>query len=425
MAFSNIVWGFFMSSNRRFRQRVADSLACALLFDAFRLHSNFWTAFRERTAMPQPFARARGFLSRIARACGNRCVPFQRLLRIFWAVSWSGLLSSYAFASDAQVVGAGASFPAPALEGWAKAFARDSGSAPLYRSVGSGEGVRRLTARSADFAMTDVPLTQTELSQDDLMQFPVVAGAVVPVVNLPGVRDGELKITGSVLSDIFFGRITNWNATALQELNPEKRLPDLPIRVVHRADGSGTTFVFTYYLSRVNPQWRERLGIASRLHWPAGVGANGNQGVSQAVRNTVGAIGYVEYSYAVQYDLATAQLRNKAGKFARVSDAGLHAALSSARWSRPGFYEILVDKEGDESWPIVGVSFALIHKSPERRGEAAATLRFLHWIYAHGAPVARELHYAPLEDAALIGRIESSWTQVRDDAGKSIWTGAH
>jgi phosphate transport system substrate-binding protein len=330
------------------------------------------------------------------------------------------MLVARAATSDGDVVGAGASFPAPVMEAWAQRFSRETGIRLLYRSVGSGEGIRSVTARSADFAMTDVPLTQAELVQDDLLQFPIVVGAIVPVVNLPGIGDGEIKLTGPVLADIYLGKITRWDAPALKELNPQRSLPDLPITVVHRSDGSGSSFVFTYYLSQMSAEWQDRLGIGSRLLWPAGLGAKGNEGVSEAIRNTQGAIGYVEDTYAVQNSLVTVQLRNKAGRFARVSEAGVRAALASAQWSRPGYYEVLVDRDGEESWPIVGVSFALIHRRQEDHADALATLKFLGWIYAHGAEVAHKLHYVSLEDASLIGRIESSWGEVHDDEGQIV-----
>ena len=372
------------------------------------------------------FSRSRAALR--SGSCGRRLhhgvEPAKRVKR--WLVpacvlALSLMPAAQALGPGVEVIGAGASFPAPAIETWAGQFSRETGVRLLYRSVGSSEGIRRVTARSADFAMTDVPLTQAELAQDDLLQFPVIVGAIVPVVNIPGFGDGELKLTGQALADIYLGRITRWNAQALKELNPGRSLPDLPITVVHRADGSGTSFVFTYYLSRVSPGWQGRLGIGSRLLWPAGVGAKGNEGVSQAVHNTVGAIGYVEYAYAVKLDLVTVQLRNKAGKFARVSQTGVRAALASARWSHPGYYEVLVDRDGDDSWPIVGVSFALIHQRQENHADAVATLSFLSWIYAHGADAAHKLHYVSLDDAGLIGRIESSWGAIHDDEGQIVW----
>jgi phosphate transport system substrate-binding protein len=332
-----------------------------------------------------------------------------------------GLTAGARAAPGVEVIGAGASFPAPAIEAWAEQFSRETGVRVLYRSVGSGEGIRRVTARSADFGMTEVPLTQAELVQDDLLQFPVIVGAVVPVVNIPGIADGELKLTGEVLADIYLGKIKRWNAPALKELNPRQSLPDLPIRVVYRADGSGTSFVFTYYLSRVSSEWQQRLGIGSRLAWPVGVGAKGSEGVAQAVHDAAGSIGYVLYAYAVQHNLVTVQLRNKAGKFARVSETGVRAAVASAHWSHPGYYEVLVNQDGDDSWPIVGVSFALIHQRQEDHADAVATLSFLSWIYSHGADVAHKLHYLTLEDAGLIERIESSWSKIRDEEGGIVW----
>ena len=355
----------------------------------------------------------------LARAKAKRFLS--RLLAFAGILALSTLCESRARAAEVELIGAGASFPAPAIEAWARQFSRESGVKLVYRSVGSGEGILRVTARSADFAMTDVPLTQAELLQDDLMQFPIIAGAVVPVVNVPGVGDGELKLTGTLLGDIFLGKVTGWNDPAIKTLNPQLPLPNLPIRVVHRSDGSGTSFLFTYYLSAVSAEWQDRLGIGSRLNWPTGSGAKGSEGVSQTVHDSPGSIGYVEYAYSQEHKLSTVQLRNKNGKFTRASAAGVGAALASAHWSRPGYYEILVNREGDESWPIVGVSFALIHKSQEDKATAIATLHFVDWIYMHGADVAHKLHYVPLGDSSLIGRIESSWQEVHDDQSKIHW----
>jgi phosphate transport system substrate-binding protein len=345
----------------------------------------------------------------------------KRFLVLSCVLSLSLMPSAQAAGRDVEVIGAGASFPAPVVEAWAEQFSRETGVRLLYRSVGSGEGIRRVTARSADFALTDVPLTQAELLQDDLLQFPVVVGAIVPVVNLPRIGDGDLKLTGQVLADIYLGKITRWDDPALEALNPGQRLPDLPITVVHRVDGSGTSFIFTYYLSGLSPEWQDRRGIGSRLLWPAGLGAKGNEGVSEAVRDIAGAIGYVEYAYAVQHKLVTVQLRNKAGKFAHVSETGVRAALASARWARPGYYEVLVDKNGDDSWPVVGVSFVLIHKRQEDHGDGVATLNFLRWIYSHGAGAAHKLHYVTMESGELIRRIESSWGEIQDEQGQFLW----
>jgi phosphate transport system substrate-binding protein len=345
----------------------------------------------------------------------------RRLVTLVCVLQTGAILATAAAAAQVELIGAGASFPAPAIEAWAQQFSRESGVRLEYRTVGSGEGIRRVTAQVADFAMTDVPLTQAELLQDDLLQFPVIAGAIVPVVNLPGIGDGALKLTGPVLADIYLGKISRWDAPALQALNPGLSLPGLPIQVVHRAEGSGTSFVFTYYLSEVSAEWQDRLGIGSRLHWPIGVGAEGNDGVAQEVHDTIGAIGYAEYAHALQHGLTTAQLQNKAGKFARGSEAGVRAALASAHWSRPGYYEVLANTGGDDSWPIVGVSFALIHQRQKDYADALAALNFLHWIYARGADLAHQLHYVALDDAALIARIEASWTEVHDEAGQAVW----
>jgi len=338
--------------------------------------------------------------------------------------AWLLAMMSAAQAADiaSDVIGAGASFPAPAMEAWGQRYAQQSGVRLSYRSVGSSEGIRRLTARSVDFAMTDVPMTLAELKQDDLLQFPIVAGAIVPVVNVPGIGDGQLKLSGTVLADIFLGKITRWNTPAIKDLNTDRDLPDLPITVVHRSDGSGTTFVFTYYLSRVSAQWQERPGIASRLHWPAGIGVTGNEGVSSTVHDTPGAIGYVESAYATQYHLPTVQLRNASGQFSRASDTGVRAALASANWTRPGFYEVPVNRNGDQSWPIVGISFALVHKIQEDRADAVATLKLLQWIYQQGAQGLQGLQYVTLDDVDLVRRFESTWAQIRDDKDHPVWT---
>jgi phosphate transport system substrate-binding protein len=345
----------------------------------------------------------------------------QKLCSVICLLSLGVLAVDEALAAGADIVGAGATFPAPVIAAWAEQFSHDSGITVSYRPVGSGEGIRRVTARASDFAMTDVPLTQAELVQDDLMQFPVVVGAVAPVVNVPGIGDGEIKLTGKVLADIYLGKIARWNDPVLRDLNPQLALPDLAIAVVHRADGSGTSFVFTYYLSKASAEWQDRLGVGSRLLWPTGIGAEGSEGMSRTVHDTPGAIGYVEYAYALRNSLATARLLNKAGKFVRVDDAGMRAALASARWSRPGYYEMLVDRGCDDCWPIVGISFALIHERQEDGADAAATLSFLHWGYAHGAEAAAALHYVSLDDASLIGRIEASWNEIEDGQGQRVW----
>jgi phosphate transport system substrate-binding protein len=328
-----------------------------------------------------------------------------------------------ASAAELEIVGAGASFPAPVIAAWADQYGKEASISLHYRSVGSGEGIRRVMARTTDFAMTDVPLTSEELAKDDLMQFPVVVGAVVPAVNLPGVADAGLILTGSLLADIYLGRITRWDDPAILLANPDLSLPALPITLLHRSDGSGTSFLFTYYLSKVSPEWQDRLGIGSRLVWPAGSGVKGNDGMAEAIEQRPGALGYTEIAFAEAHHLATVRLVNKAGARVRPSERAVRAALATARWSRTGYYEVLADRDGAESWPIVGISFALIHKRPEQLSDAAGTLSFLHWVYAHGAAQAQSLHYVALTDPALIGRIEASWAEIHDDRGQGVWKG--
>lgn len=321
----------------------------------------------------------------------------------------------------ADVSGAGASFPAPVIEAWAKQFTQESKIEVTYRSVGSAEGIRRVTARGADFGVTDVPLTQAELAQDDLLQFPIVAGGIVPVVNLPNVNVADLKMTGDVLAQIYLGKITNWNAPAIRELNPSLALPNLAIKVVHRADGSGSSFVFTHYLSKSNPEWQQHYGIASRMHWPIGSEATGNNGVAEFVKDNAGAIGYVEFSYAQTYGLTGVALRNKSGQFVAPGINAFRAALASFNWSRPSYYEVLTNASGNDSWPIVGASFVLMHKRQQNAADALDVLKFFDWIQHSGASLAEQNRYFSLDDKALVARIESSWAEIKDERNLSVW----
>lgn len=332
-------------------------------------------------------------------------------------------ISATALPVNADIAGAGSSFTALVMQDWTQKFEFEHKVAVRYASAGSGEGIRRITANSVDFAMTDIPLTQTELIQADLVQFPLVVGAIVPVVNLPNIVSGELRFSGAVLADIYLGKIVSWSDPALRALNPGANLPELPISVVYRADGSGTSFVFTHYLSKVSVEWQDRLGVGSRLLWPTGTGAKGNEGVSQKVRETAGAIGYVEYTYALKFGLTTVRLGNKAGKFVAPNEESARAALASTTWSRPSYYEIVTDRAGEESWPIVGVSFALINKNPSNPDDARETFGFMDWIYRDGAAAAAENHYIPLGDKTLIKRIETTWKEVKDRSGQPLWKG--
>ena len=322
-----------------------------------------------------------------------------------------------------MVLGAGASLSAPMIQAWARQFSLENKIEVRFDSVGSGEGIRRLTARVVDFAVSDVPLTPAELAYDDLLQQPLVAGAIVPVVNVPGIRAGELKLDGPTLAAIFLGNVTQWNAPEIRVLNPDLALPTIPIRVIHRADGSGSTFVFTHYLSDVSPVWAERLGIGSRLRWPVGRGARGTEGVARALQETVGGIGYLEFSAAVRLQLSTVQLRHRNGRFVAPAVDGIRRALLAASWGRPGFYEVLTNRPEDDVWPIVAVSYALLPKKAPSASDALETLKFLAWAYHRGAALASALQYGVIEDSSLIERLQSSWREIRDLEGRPVWGG--
>jgi phosphate transport system substrate-binding protein len=342
-------------------------------------------------------------------------------LKFIALILLASLFAFEASAIEATVSGAGASFPDPVVQAWAAQFAKENKIEVSYRSIGSSEGIRQVTAKSIDFALTDVPLTQAELIQDDLIQFPLVAGAIVPVVNIPGVRSGDFKLTGSVLADIYLGKITRWNAPELRALNPELPLPDMAIKPAFRGDGSGTSFVFTHYLSKVSQEWHERFGIGSRLNWPVGAGVKGNEGMSLMVRDTTGAIGYVEFSYALKHQLAMVELANKAGKFVRANETGIRSALASAKWARASYYEMLTNRDGEATWPIVGVSFVLIHKTQPDLTDAQETLSFFDWIFHRGNALATAFQYISLEDKSLIERIQGHWKDIKTAQGQLVW----
>lgn len=326
-----------------------------------------------------------------------------------------------AFAQQATITGAGATFPRPVYERWGQA-AREALNIQLnYQSIGSGGGVNQITNRTVDFGATDAPLPEAQLRERNLLQFPTVMGSVVLIVNLPGVADNALKLTPELLSDIFLGRITRWNDAKLVEANRELRLPNLPVSPVYRADASGTTFVFTTYLSRVSPDWRAGPGAATSVQWPVGQGQRGNEGISNAVRQTPGAIGYTENAYATVNRLITTQLRNKAGRFVLPVMDSFNAAAAQADWNRPGFAADLVDLAGDNVWPIVSPTFILLPTNPvaERVAASRNTMRFFDWTMRTGAEAARRLEYIPVP-ASVQGAIRASWSAVRDPAGAPI-----
>lgn len=325
-------------------------------------------------------------------------------------------------ASAAEITGAGATFPYPVYAKWAEAYKAKTDVSLNYQSIGSGGGIKQIKAKTVDFGASDKPLTEEELNKDGLMQFPTVVGGVVPVVNLAGIKSGELKLTGPLLAEIFLGKIKMWNAPELAAENKGLKLPAEPITVVHRSDGSGTTFVFTNYLSKLSPEWKEKVGNDASVSWPVGVGGKGNEGVASYVQRLKGAIGYVESAYATQNKMTYAVLKNRDGKFVKPEAATFRAAAGGADWAKaPGFYEILTDEPGAQSWPITGATFILMHKTQEKPEVAKEVLQFFDWAYKHGDQLALGLDYIPLpENVTAI--IETAWkNNIKDSAGRPIW----
>jgi len=282
----------------------------------------------------------------------------------------------------ADLTGAGATFPYPIYAKWADAYKTQTGIGLNYQSIGSGGGIKQIKAATVDFGASDMPLTAQELDQDGLIQFPAIIGGVVPVVNLEGVAPGQLKLTGTALADIYLGKIKNWNDPAVTALNPDLKLPASAITVVRRADGSGTTFLFTDYLSMVSTEWKSRVGTGTSVSWPAGVGGKGNEGVAAYVQRIKGAIGYVEYAYAQKNKMSHAMMKNQAGQWVGPGQEGFAAAAANARWDKaPGFYELLTDQPGAKSWPITGASFILLHKAAADPAKTVAVLNFFAWAF--------------------------------------------
>jgi phosphate transport system substrate-binding protein len=318
-----------------------------------------------------------------------------------------------------DITGAGATFPAPIYAQWADAYHKATGARVNYQSVGSGAGIKQIKAKTVDFGASDMPLKDDELKADGLMQFPTVIGGIVPVVNIAGIRPGQLKLTGQVLGDIYLGKITKWTDPAITGLNPGVSLPDAAIAPVRRADGSGTTFGFTNYLSKVNAEWKSKVGEGTAVSWPVGAGGKGNEGVSAFVQRLPNSIGYVEFAYAKQNKMAYVLLRNQAGNYPEPDDASFKAAAANAEWAK-SFYQILTDEPGKDSWPITSATFILMHKVQDKPAQAAAALKFFDWAYAHGDPMAVELVYVPLPDSVK-SQVRNVWaSDIKDTAGKPV-----
>jgi phosphate transport system substrate-binding protein len=325
-----------------------------------------------------------------------------------------------AFGARAQdVTGAGASFPAPVYAKWADAYYKATGARINYQSVGSGAGIRQIKARTVDYGATDAPLTDEQLAADGLLQFPMVIGGVVPVVNIKGIGPGQMKLTGKVLGDIYLGKIKRWNDPAIVALNPGLQLPGTTIAPVRRADGSGTTFIFTNYLSKVNAEWKATVGEGTAVKWPAGAGGKGNEGVSAFVQRLPNAIGYVEYAYAKANRLSYVLMQNREGEFVKPEDDAFKAAAAGADWARTSF-QVLTEQPGSNAWPISGATFILMHKQQERPVQAANALKFFDWAFVHGDAMATELGYVPLP-ATVKDMVRRQWREgLKDASGKAL-----
>lgn len=322
----------------------------------------------------------------------------------------------------AQVInGAGATFPYPVYSQWAYKYNQITGVRLNYQSIGSGGGIRQIKAKTVDFGASDAPLKPGDLEASGLIQFPMVMGGVVPVVHLRGVAAGELKLDAGALSDIFLGKIARWNDPAIQALNPDVKLPNKEITVVHRSDGSGTTWIFTNYLAAVSPEWEQKVGAGKAVSWPVGIGGKGNEGVSSYVQRVDGSIGYVEFAYALQNNLTHVLLKNRAGKFVAPTKDNFMAAAANADWKNaPGFYLVLVDQPGENSWPITGASFIILYKEQKDEKTARTMLEFFDWCYKHGGEIALQLDYVPMPDN-VVEIVENLWKTDLRAAGKAVW----
>ena len=333
----------------------------------------------------------------------------------------AGVASAGAFSgamAQQEATGAGASFPAPLYSKWAADYNKATGVKINYQSVGSGAGLRQIEAKTVDFGASDAPLKDEELNKKGLVQFPTVIGGIVPVVNIKGVAPGQLKLNGQVLGDIYLGKITKWNDAAIKALNPALALPDSDIAPVRRADGSGTTFGFTNYLSKVNADWKAKVGEGTAVNWPTGAGGKGNEGVAAYVGRLPNSIGYLEYAYVKQNKLTYALMQNSAGNFVAPDDTSFKAAAAGADWAK-SFYQILTDQPGKDSWPITSATFILFQKVQEKPVQAATALKFFEWAYKSGDKTAADLDYVPMPDSVK-GIIMKSWDNIKDASGKAI-----
>jgi phosphate transport system substrate-binding protein len=328
-------------------------------------------------------------------------------------------LAGFAGAASAQeITGAGATFPAPIYAKWASDYNKATGVKVNYQSIGSGGGIKQIDSKTVDFGASDMPQTDEVLKGKGQMQFPTVMGGVVPVINVKGIEPGQLKLTGPVLADIFLGKISKWNDPAIKALNPALPLPDAAIAQVRRADGSGTTFIFTNYLSKVSPEWKTKVGEGTAVSWPVGAGGKGNEGVAAFVGRLPNSMGYVEYSYVKQNKLNYAIMQNSSGNFVKPDDESFKAAAAGADWAK-SFYQILTNQPGKDAWPISGATFILMHLKQDKPANATESLKFFNWAYANGGKAAADLDYVPMP-APVIAAIHKSWAEIKDASGKPV-----
>ncbi len=341
--------------------------------------------------------------------------PFSYALAIGLATAQ---IATSALALD--ITGAGATFPFPVYSKWAEAYRKETGNGLNYQSIGSGGGIKQIQAKTVDFGATDAPLKGEALTKDGLVQFPTVMGGVVPVVNIAGIKSGEIKLTGEVLAEIYQGKIRKWSDPKIAKLNEGVKLPDAPITPVYRSDASGTTSIFTTYLSDVSPAWKSELGASTTVSWPAGQGGKGNEGVTAVVKQVPNAIGYVEYAYAKQNNLPVALIQNKDGQYPMPGDEAFQAAAANADWkAAPGFGISLTNQPGAKAWPITAATFILVHKASADAARTAEVLKFFRWAYKNGDKLASDLDYVPLPDK-VVGQVEDEWKMVVGKDGKPV-----
>ena len=360
-------------------------------------------------------------LQAAARPAAARHMPAFHVAMLQAAMLCAAVTFGLTASAADPIRGAGATFPAPVYNAWATAYEQSNGVQISYEAVGSGAGIERIRQHQVDFGASDAPLTSEDLTRSQLLQFPVVVGGVVPVINISGIKPGQLKLTGPLLAQIYLGHIKKWNDAAIGELNPKLALPNTNITVVYRSDLSGTSLLWTDYLSRSSTEWQSNVGVSLTPKWPTGVGGSGNDGVASYVQRTRFAIGYVEYIYSRKHHLSDVALRNHSGRFVQAGRNSFRAAAEVADWrAASGFQQLPTDLPGAESWPVTGASFILIGRSPPAGGNTVAVLRFFDWALHQGEPLARELDYAPVP-RTVVDQLPALWSALRDSSGKRLW----